>query len=77
VHDYGGHAFRHGHHYLTRHDGRQFEAGTYGVRLEGSTRTGETRVVEGSVQVALAPGTSLAPAAPGDDVTGTNGEPVR
>lgn len=76
VHDYGGHAFRHGHHYLTRHDGHQFEPGTYGVRLAGTTRTGETRVVEGSAQVALAPAASLAPAAPGDDVTGTNGEPV-
>ena len=77
THDYGGHAFRRGHHYLTRHDGRQFEAGAYGVRLEGTTRGGETRVVEGSVQVALAPGSSLAPAPPGADVTGTNGEPVR
>lgn len=77
VHDYGGHAFRHGHHYLTRHDGRQFEPGTYGVRLAATTRAGESRIVEGSVRVALAPGSSLAPAPPGDDVTGTNGEPVR
>jgi hypothetical protein len=77
VHDYGGHAFRHGHHYLTRHDGRQFEAGTYTVRLAGTTRAGESRVVEGSVQVALVPGSPLAAAPPGDGVTGTNGAPVR
>lgn len=77
VHDYGGHAFRRGHHYLTRHDGRQFEAGTYAVRLEGVTRDGGSRVVESSVQVALAAGSTLAPAPPGGDVTGTNGAPVK
>lgn len=77
THDYGGHAFRHGHHYLTRHDGRQFEPGAYGVRLEGTTRSGDSRVIESSVQVALAPGSSLAPAPPGGDVTGTSGEPAR
>ena len=77
VHDYGGHAFRRGHHYVTRHDGRQFEAGTYSVRLEGTTRAGAPRVVEGSLQVALAAGSALPPAPPGDGVTGTNGEPVR
>lgn len=77
VHDYGGHVFRRGHHYLTRHDGRQFEAGTYGVRLEGTTREGATRVVDGSIEVVPVAGSALPAAPPGDDVTGTNGEPVR
>lgn len=77
VQDYGGHAFRRGHHHVTRQDGRQFEAGTYSLRLEGTTRAGAPRVVEGSVQVALVAGSALPPAPPGDGVTGTNGEPVR
>lgn len=77
VHDYGGHVFRRGHHYLTRHDGRQFEPGTYSVRLEGTTRAGAARVVDGTVEVALAPGSTLPAAPPGEGVTGTNGAPVR
>jgi hypothetical protein len=47
------------------------------VRLEGTTRAGAPRVVEGGVQVELAAASALAPAPPGDGVTGTNGEPVR
>ncbi len=76
THSYGGHFFRAGHHYVTRHDGLQFEPGTYAVRLEGTTRDGAARVVESTVQVALAQGGP--PAGPiGEGVTGTNGEPVR
>lgn len=77
THDYGGHAFVRGHHYVTRHDGKQFTAGTYGVRLAGETRDGRAQVVAASVEVALAPGSDLPAAPPGDDVTGTNGLPVR
>ena len=77
AHDYGGHAFRRGHHYLTRDDGKQFAPGTYLVRLAGTTRAGEARVVEASAQVALVPGSSLPAAPPGDGVTGSNGEPAR
>ena len=75
AHDYG-HWFRKGHHYVTRHDGKQFTAGTYAVRLTGTTRAGETVVFEDSVEVPPAPDEIL-PAAPmGDDITGTNGQPV-
>lgn len=77
THDYGGHWFVHGHHYVTRHDGRQFAPGRYDVRLAGTTVAGEERVVESSVEVALAPDAELPVAPPGDDVTGTNGLPVR
>ncbi|MEW6268092.1 MAG: C1 family peptidase, partial [Thermodesulfobacteriota bacterium] len=75
AHEYGGHAFRGGHHYVTRHDGRQFEAGAYAVRLEGVTPGGDERVFEGTVEVAPASG-ELEAAPPGDDVTGTNQQPV-
>ena len=72
-----GHAFRNGYHYVTRHDGRQFEAGTYAVRMEGTRSNGESVVVTSEVEVGLAAGASLSAAPPGDDVTGTNGQPVR
>jgi len=73
---YGGHFFARGHHYVTRHDGFQFEAGTYGVRLEGTTRDGTARVVEGSVDVAPAPDADLPPAPVGGGLTGTTREPL-
>lgn len=76
-HDYGGHSFRRGHHYVSRTDGSQFEAGSYAVRLEGTTRAGGARTFESRVEVALAPGEALPAAPPGDGVTGTNGEPVQ
>lgn len=76
AHDYG-HWFRKGHHYVTRHDGKQFLPGAYTVRLQGTTRAGETVTFESTVDVALAPGETL-PAAPiGNDVTGSNGQPAR
>jgi hypothetical protein len=71
-----GHAFRSGYHYVTRHDGRQFEAGTYAVRVEGTRPNGENVVVTSEVEVELADGSALPAAPPGDDVTGTNGQPV-
>ena len=76
-HDYGRHSFRSGHHYVSRADGNQFEPGTYAVRLEGTTRSGDARTFESRVEVALAPGETLPAAPPGDGVTGTNGEPVQ
>lgn len=72
-----GHAFRNGYHYVTRHDGRQFEPGTYTVRMEGSRADGERIAFTSEVEVGLADGSSLSAAPPGDDVTGTNGQPVR
>jgi hypothetical protein len=72
-----GHAFRNGYHYVTRHDGRQFEAGTYAVRMEGTRSNGETVAFTSEIEVGLAEGSSLPAGAPGDDVTGTNGQPVR
>lgn len=76
THSYGGHFFRAGHHYVTRHDGLQFEPGAYAVRLEGTTRDGAARVVESTVEVALAEG-GPPPGPIGEGVTGTNGGPVR
>jgi len=77
THSYGEHFFRSGHHYVTRHDGFQFEPGTYGVRLEGTTRDGTARVVESIVEVGPASDPDV-PAAPIDGgLTGTNGQPVR
>lgn len=72
-----GHAFRAGYHYVTRHDGRQFEAGRYHVEMEGRTAAGETVVLTSDVEVAEATGESLPPAPLGEGITGTNGQPVR
>lgn len=75
-HEYG-HWFGKGYHYVTRHDGNQFPSGTYTVRLQGTTRSGEVVSVESTAEVALAAGETL-PAAPiGNDITGTNGQPAQ
>ncbi|HEY8514500.1 MAG TPA: C1 family peptidase [Candidatus Binatia bacterium] len=76
THEYGGHGFQAGYHYVTRHDGKQFEPGLYAVRLAGRTSAGEQRVFDGAAQVALVEDESLSPAPPGDDVTGTNRGPA-
>jgi len=74
-HEYG-HWLSKGYHYVTRHDGNQFLPGTYTVRLQGTTRSGEAATFAGTVEVGLAPGETL-PAAPiGTDITGGNGQPA-
>jgi hypothetical protein len=76
AHDYG-HWFRKGYHYVTRHDGQQFVAGTYTVRLQGTTRAGDDVTFENTVQVEPAAGETLPSAPVGNDVTGGNGQPAR